>query len=183
MFGQIWDKGMMLTKKKQNIILTGFMGTGKTTVGRLLAERLAYEFVDTDVAIEMRNGRSISTIFSDLGEAAFRQMERELAQELSQKEGLVISTGGRMMLDPENVQALAANGRIVCLTATPENILARVQHDEKLMERPLLNVPNPRQRIIDLLQERQMQYQQFSQIVTDNKTPNEVLQMIVDTLI
>ncbi len=171
---------MNLTKKKQNIILTGFMGTGKTTVGRLLADALGFEFVDTDVAIEARNGRSIATIFAELGEAAFRQMERALAQELSQKEGLVISTGGRMMLDPENVAALQGNGRIICLTATPENILARVQHGEKLRERPLLNVPNPLQRIIDLLQERREQYQQFPQINTDGKTPHEVAQTILE---
>ncbi|VAW35533.1 Shikimate kinase I [hydrothermal vent metagenome] len=174
---------MSVTRQKQNIVLTGFMGTGKTTVGRLLAEALGFDFVDTDGVIEARNGRSITTIFSEQGEAAFRQMERDLAQELGQKEGLVISTGGRMMLDPENVQALAANGRIFCLVAAPENILLRVQNDEKVMERPLLKGSNPMAKIIALLQERWEQYQQFPQIMTDNKTPEEVLQTIVDVLI
>lgn len=174
---------MALIKQKQNIILTGFMGTGKTTVGRLLAVRLGYEFLDTDVMIERQNGRSITTIFSELGEAAFRQMERVLAQELAQKERLVISTGGRMMLDPENVQAMATNTFVFCLTATPEIILSRVQQDEKLRERPLLAVPNPLGRIHELLQERQKKYQQFPQIVTDNKTPEAVVQTIIDKLI
>jgi len=174
---------MSVTRQKQNIVLTGFMGTGKTTVGRLLAEKLGYEFVDTDIVIEARNGRSITTIFSEQGEAAFRQMERELAQELGQKEGLIISTGGRMMIDPENVQALGENGRILCLVAAPENILLRVQNDEKGMKRPLLQGSNPLERIIELLQERWEQYQQFPQIMTDNKTPDEVLQTVIDILI
>lgn len=171
------------TKQKKNIILTGFMGTGKTTVGRLLAERLGYEFLDTDVTIERQNGRSITTIFSEQGEAAFRHMERMLAQELAQKEGMVISTGGRMMLDPENVAVLKRNGRIFCLAAAPKTILLRVQLDEKLMERPLLAVPNPLGRIHELLQERQEKYQQFPQIMTDDKTPEAVVQMIIDKLI
>ncbi|MCP4420575.1 MAG: shikimate kinase [Chloroflexi bacterium] len=170
------------TNQKRNIVLTGFMGTGKTTVGRMLAEKLGFAFVDTDVEIEVRNGRSITTIFAELGEAAFRQMERMLAQELGQKEGLVISTGGRMMLDPENVEALRENGRFFCLVATPENILLRVQHDEKLMERPLLKVPDPLERIIKLLQERREKYQSFPQIVTDNKMPDEVVSTIIGHL-
>ena len=79
---------------KKNIILTGFMGTGKTTVGKLLALQLGYEFIDTDALIQERQGRAISDIFLESGETAFRQMEADLAQELGQRQGLVISTGG-----------------------------------------------------------------------------------------
>src|SRR5512143_2336464 len=100
------------TVTRTNIVLTGFMGTGKTTVGRLLAAQLGYEFVDTDVLIEARLGRPISQVFAELGEAAFRQMEADLAQELANREGLVISTGGRLMLDPANVAALSRQGRV-----------------------------------------------------------------------
>ena len=83
----------------QNIIFTGFMGTGKTTVGKMLAEKLGREFIDTDDLIEERQGLSIPEIFDQLGEAAFRKMEAEIAKELGQSKGLVISTGGRLMLD------------------------------------------------------------------------------------
>ena len=91
---------------KTNVVLTGFMGTGKTTIGRLVAEKLNYEFIDTDQLIEEQIGCTIAEFFRVKGEAAFRKLEAELAQELSHREGLVISTGGRMMLDPVNAAAL-----------------------------------------------------------------------------
>ena len=167
--------------KKQNIILTGFMGTGKTTVGKLLAGLLNYAFVDTDVLVEASDGRSIPKIFAESGEAAFRQMEQEIARALAEQTGLVVSTGGRMMLDPANVAALGENGRILCLTATPETILARVLADG-VGERPLLAVPDPHQRIQDLLEERREKYQQFPQIITDNLTPQEIAHKIFASL-
>jgi shikimate kinase/3-dehydroquinate synthase len=158
---------------KRNIVLTGFMGTGKTTVGRMLAAQLGYEFVDTDELIQVRLGRSISELFRDLGEAAFRQMETELAQELANREGLVISTGGRLMLDPANVAALSKSGRVFCLVATPEEILTRLQNDRE-HPRPLLEVPDPGERIIELLQERGEGYARFPQVATNNKHPADV---------
>jgi shikimate kinase len=88
-----------------NLILTGFMGTGKTTVGRLVAQKLGREFIDTDIVIEERHG-PIDAIFNSQGESAFRDIERALAHELGQRTGLVIATGGRMLIDPENVKAL-----------------------------------------------------------------------------
>lgn len=166
---------------RQNIILTGFMGTGKTTVGKLLAQALGYRFVDTDVVIEERHG-AISTIFAEQGEGAFRRMERTVAAELAVGDGMVIATGGRMMLDPENARALGENGRIFCLTATPDEILARVLNDEKRIERPLLAVPDPAQRILELLEARQEQYGQFCQIRTSGKGPSDVVQMIQQQL-
>jgi len=159
-----------------NIILTGFMGTGKTTVGKLLAQRLKYEFVDTDVFIEGRAGRSIAEIFAELGEAAFRQMETEAALELANRDELVISTGGGLMLDDGNVAALGENGRIFCLTATPNEILARIQKDGET--RPLLADENPLERIMAILQERKEKYSQFEQIDTSGKT----LMQIADTI-
>ena len=132
----------MIGSDSRNIVLTGFMGTGKTTVGRLLAERLGYEFVDTDSLIEQRHG-TIAEIFRSRGEDAFRQIERELAAELGDRQGLVISTGGRLMLDPRNVASLSRNGRVFCLVATPDEILDRIVKDEAGIERPLLSVPDP----------------------------------------
>ncbi len=157
----------------KNIILTGFMATGKTTVGKLLAQKLQREFVDTDKLIETRQGMTIPEIFADLGESAFRQMEADIAQELGKKEGLVISTGGRFMLAPANVEALSRRGRIFCLIATPQEILARLANDTD-HRRPLLDVANPKEKIFALLQERKKGYQRFLKFSTDNKQPADV---------
>jgi shikimate kinase/3-dehydroquinate synthase len=170
---------LMRKDEKKNIILTGFMGTGKTTVGRLLATQLGREFVDTDELIQVRHGRSIPEIFVEFGEMAFRQMEAEIVQELAEREELVISTGGRLMLDPANVAALSRNGRVFCLVATPEEILARLK-DDKEHPRPLLEVPNPGERIVELLQQRQEGYQRFPQVMTNEKIPTEVTGYLVD---
>ncbi|MEM7115441.1 MAG: shikimate kinase [Chloroflexota bacterium] len=166
---------------KKNIVLTGFMGTGKTTVGKLLAGTLDYQFIDTDVIIEQRHG-PIATIFAEQGEAAFRQMERAVAAELAQEQGLVIATGGRLMLDAENARLLGSSGSIFCLTATPAEILERVLNDEKRIERPLLNVPDPAQRILNLLTERQAAYSQFTQIPTSNMPPPQIATNILNYL-
>lgn len=164
----------------QNIILTGFMGTGKTTVGKILAKRLGYQFVDTDVMIESRSGRTIPEIFAEQGEAAFRQIEREVARDLAQGEKQLVSTGGGMMLDDANSAALGATGQIFCLTATPEEIMTRVLADEGGDKRPLLQSPDPQQRILDLLTERQAKYGQFTQISTSGKTPEAIAQSILN---
>ncbi len=163
-----------------NIILTGFMGTGKTTVGKLLAQRLAYEFVDTDSFIEKRAGRAIAEIFGDLGEAAFRQMEAEAALELATKDGVVISTGGRLMLDDGNAAVLGRNGRVFCLQATPNEILSRIQKDGNI--RPLLAGENPLDQIVAILQEREAKYSRFEQVVTSGKTPMQVADIIIESL-
>src|SRR5688572_25976760 len=163
----------MQQEDKKNIILTGFMGTGKTTIGKLLASRLGREFVDTDELIQIRHGRSIPEIFLELGEAAFRQMEADLVQELADRDELIISTGGRLMLDPANVRALSRNGRVFCLIATPEEILTRLRNDKEHL-RPLLEVPNPGERIVELLQQREKGYQRFPQVMTNDKQPAEV---------
>jgi 3-dehydroquinate synthase len=165
----------------QNIILTGFMGTGKTTVGKLLAEKLGREFIDTDQLIEERQGLSIPEIFDQLGESAFRQMEADIARELGQREGLVISTGGRLMLDPANVAALSARGRVFCLVATPQEILSRIEGDTD-HHRPLLDVPNPGEQVVELLQERQKGYQRFLKMSTDDTHPIDITDNLIDLL-
>jgi shikimate kinase / 3-dehydroquinate synthase len=163
----------MTASDSRNIVLTGFMGTGKTTVGRLLAERLGYEFVDTDQLIEKRHGK-IAEIFRTRGEDAFRRIERELAAELADRDRLVISTGGRLMLDPRNVTNLTRKGRVFCLVATPDEILDRVTSDLSSAERPLLSVPDPRERIVELLAERGPDYRRFAQLTTDAVSPDAV---------
>jgi shikimate kinase len=156
----------------ENIILTGFMGTGKTTVGRTLAAELGYEFVDTDVLIESRIGMSIAEFFREQGEAAFRKIESELAQELSHRQGLVISTGGRMMLDPTNALALSKTGLVFCLVAAPEEILQRVSGDGNV--RPLLQGPDSLEQIVELLEQRAEGYKRFPQIETTGKLPQTI---------
>lgn len=163
----------------KNIILTGFMGTGKTTVGTLLAKKLQREFIDTDALIETRQGRTIPEIFAHSGEAAFRQMEADIASELGEKEGLVISTGGRFMLNPTNIQVLRSKSWIFCLVASPKTLVARLTGD-KDNRRPLLNVPDPGEKIIELLQERQQGYQRFIQVATDGKQPEDVAEILLE---
>ena len=156
-----------------NLVLTGFMGTGKTTVGQQLAQKLGREFVDTDLVIEARHG-PIDEIFRLQGESAFRDLERALAIELGERKGLVIATGGRMLLDPQNFQALSRNGRIFCLVATPEEIFDRVTSDQTRVNRPLLEVADPKQRIIELLTERAPNYERFPQLTTDQVDPGAI---------
>jgi 3-dehydroquinate synthase len=162
-----------------NLVLTGFMGTGKTTVGNRLAERLGREFVDTDALIEDRHG-PIAKIFAERGESAFREIERDLAIELGQRSGLVIATGGRMLLDPEVFRALSRNGRIFCLMAMPDEIYNRVTHDKDRPDRPLLKVDDPQERIIELLADRGPQYERFPQVVTDQIAPDDIAGELVD---
>ncbi len=157
---------------KYNVILTGFMGSGKSTVGRLLAQRLGFDFVDSDDLIERRDGRSVAEIFQEAGEPYFRQLEAEIAQELALLRGVVIATGGRLMLNEENAAALAAAGPVFCLAATPEVILSRLVCESG--QRPLLDVPDPEGLVRQLLLERQDGYGRFPQINTTSKTPQQI---------
>ena len=164
---------------EKNIILTGFMGTGKTTVGQRLAERLQRPFLDSDALIVQRDGRSIADIFAEDGEAVFRAWERRVALELAQRQGWVIATGGRLMLDAENAAALSASGLVYCLTAVPQTILARVQGGAK---RPLLSGPDPTERIQRLLDERREGYGRFPQLSTDGKTADQIVDELLEEI-
>lgn len=166
---------------RPNIILTGFMGTGKTSVGRRLAAFLDYEFVDTDDRIEACSGKTVAGIFRQDGEAAFRDMEAAIARELAGRQGLVIATGGRLMLDRANAAALGRHGKVFCLTATAEDILARVSGDLG-RHRPLLETPDVQQRIEALLRQRRAGYRRFSQVVTTGKTVEEVTAELIRRL-
>lgn len=166
--------------KTGNIVLTGFMGTGKTAAGRALAEQLGREFVDTDQLIEARHG-SIASIFAERGEEAFRGIERAVAAEIGEREGLVIATGGRMLLDPACERALSANGEVLALTAPAEVILARVLADAGAT-RPLLSGPDPEATVRRLLAERADGYGRFPQIDTEGCSPGEVADAIVAVL-
>jgi shikimate kinase len=170
----------MENKDKKNIILTGFMATGKTTVGRILASQLGYYFIDTDELIESRIGMTIAEFFQKKGEEAFRNMEADLAKELADKRGLVIATGGRFMLDGDNAAVLGKTGKVFCLVATPEEILQRAESDDHV--RPLLQVHNPLARIVELLQQRKEGYSQFIQLVTSLRKPETVVEEILEII-
>ena len=167
---------MQPPRRLANLALIGFMGTGKTSVGRALADLLHFEFLDTDELIQTRAGRSITDIFAKDGEPAFRAMEREVVNELSAREGLVISTGGGLPTNPENLAALKEHALVVCLWSSPEKIWERVRHQS---HRPLLHDPDPQKKIRELLAAREPFYKQADVLMnTELRSIREVAQQI-----
>ncbi|MCX7872018.1 MAG: shikimate kinase [Verrucomicrobiae bacterium] len=161
----------------QNIALIGFMGTGKTTIGRLVASLLNYGFLDTDHLIEMRVGKKISQIFQEEGEAKFREYERQAVDELSTFRRMVFATGGGLGANLDNLQKIKTHSLIVCLWASPETIYERVKTQT---HRPLLCVPDPLASIKDLLSKREPVYRQADILIsTDYFSPRDVAQKIV----
>ena len=162
----------------KNIILIGFMGTGKTAVGRRLAARLGYRYLDTDMIIEGQAGCTIAGIFEKHGEAYFRELERSVIQEVVRSEGCVISTGGGAVVDPENLALLKKNGLVVCLTSSPEKIMERT--GRKRGERPLLSGKEPIEEIKRLLELRAPYYENADWTVdTSKKTVAQVVEIVV----
>lgn len=134
-----------------NLVLTGFMGTGKTVIGREVASRLGREFVDTDHIIEERAGRSIPDIFEHDGEAAFRAMEADICRELRRPRGLVVATGGWTLGAPDNRAAVAAGGCVICLRADARSLIERLGSAQG---RPMLHDPDWPWRLRSLLARR-----------------------------
>lgn len=162
----------MLTGRRP-IILIGPMGAGKTAVGRELARLLGWNFVDTDAEIEARTGVDIGFIFDKEGETGFRQREAAVLADVLALSRTVVSTGGGIVLDPVNRGRIAAAGFVVYLTATIESQLERTGRTRK---RPLLELPDPHTRLIELAAVRTPLYESLANltIVTDNQTPREV---------
>jgi shikimate kinase len=160
-----------------NLALVGFMGTGKTSVGRLVAEQLHFDYLDTDELIQSRTGRTISNIFDTEGEAAFRQLEQQLVVELAARKQTVISTGGGLPTDPVNLNNLKTHALVVCLWASPEKIWERVRNQT---HRPLLRSPDPRSKIRELLAIREPFYRQADVLInTDLRSAREVAQQVL----
>ncbi len=160
-----------------NLVLTGFMGTGKTTVGRLVAEQLGRPFVDMDALIEQRAGLNIPAIFATRGEAAFRRMERELCHELAARDGLVIATGGGALIDPVNRALMIGSGVVICLEASPDVLLARLQMQQ---DRPLLDGSALPERIHALLKTRRAAYAALPyHLDTSALTPRQTMEEIL----
>jgi len=153
------------------------MGTGKSCVGRVVAEMLHFTFLDTDHVIEARAGKAISDIFAQDGEPAFRQWERRVVEELTRRTKTVIATGGGLPADETNLASLKTHALVICLWASPETIWERVHgHDH----RPLLNEPDPLAKIRELLAARETYYRQADVLVnTGMRSVREVAQHVV----
>ena len=163
-----------------NIVLTGFMGTGKTAVGRELARLLSMRLVDIDSEIEAERDMRITDIFKDYGEPYFRDLETRMIVRYAKEKNLIISTGGGAVLRDENMAALRGNGMIFCLYATPETILLRTGKNN---DRPLLNVEDPLAKIRELLSLRMPFYEKVGVMIdTDGKTPLQVAEEIAATV-
>jgi shikimate kinase len=162
---------------KRNIVLVGFMGTGKSCVGKMLAQRLSMTFFDMDEVIVQREGKPIPRIFAEDGEPYFRSLERRLAKEFSSTQGLVIATGGGIVLNPDNIKDFSHTGLVVCLSASPKAILDRVGADTN---RPLLAGGDKMKKIKDLLEKRQPRY---AAIPTQVDTTGRSLEQVVDAIL
>ena len=147
-----------------NVALFGFMGVGKTTVGRLLATQLGYTFVDSDAEVEKEVGMRVGEVFASLGEPIFRAMEHSVVQRLSAGDGQVIALGGGAVLDPINIESLRRSSRMVLLTASLEEISIRTRLDTT---RPLLSGEDRLVRIRRLLDERRERYMAAADMVVD----------------
>ena len=161
----------------RNLVLTGFMAVGKTTVGRIVARQLGRPFVDMDTEIARRAGKSISHIFDVDGEAAFRRLEAAVCAELAGREGWVIATGGGALMDADNRACLMDSNTVVCLTATPKAVLQRVQSDlnDNGVKRPLLAIPDPQAEIARLWDARREMYASVPwQVDTSDRSVEEV---------
>ncbi len=141
----------------KNIVIVGFMGTGKTVVAKLLAEKTGMKYVSTDKMIESREKKTIKTIFKEKGEEYFRKIEKEIVKNVSSGSGQIIDAGGGVVLDGENMKNLKFSGIVVCLWADPGVIHKRTA---KYRTRPLLNVPDPEGRIKELMDLRRPLYEQ-----------------------
>jgi shikimate kinase len=168
---------MTAPRSYRNVVLCGFMGTGKSSVGRLVADQLHFAFLDTDGVIEARAGKGIPKIFAEDGEPVFRDMEEKLVKELAQRDRTVISTGGGLVVNPGSMASLKLHALVVCLWASPEQIFARVKNQG---HRPLLEDPEPLEKIRRLLAERTPAYKQADVLLnTGIRSPREVAQQVV----
>lgn len=163
----------------KNIILTGFMGSGKSTIAKVLSKTIAIPLVDTDDLIVKEEGISINEIFEKYGEGHFRNLETDMAKKCSKLNKHIISTGGGIVLKKENTDYLKENGIIFFLEASPETVYNRIKHKT---DRPLLKVENPIEKIKELLEKRKEAYNSTYdyKIITDDKDIKEIVDEIIE---
>ncbi|MFA5271517.1 MAG: shikimate kinase [Candidatus Omnitrophota bacterium] len=164
----------------KNVYLVGFMGTGKTTVGKILAKTLKKEFLEMDETIEKENSKKITEIFKMHGEPYFRGLEKKLLRKISKKKNLIVSCGGGLICDTGNLETLKKSGTIFNLTASKESIYERTK---KYKNRPLLNVVNPMKRIEKLMNLRMCYYSKAHYTIdTNGAEPEAVAEKIISIL-
>ncbi len=164
----------------KNIILTGFMGVGKTSVGTRLARDLGFTFVDTDELIESDQKMTITAIFARLGEPYFRAVETKIIRQVMEGEHQVVSTGGGAVIRDENREAFKKSGLVVCLTAHPDVIYERIRHET---HRPLLQTPDPPAKIKELLESRAPYYAQADMTIdTSEQSVEDVITAIKERI-
>lgn len=170
----------MIMEEKRNIVLCGFMATGKSSVGKQLAEMVGYNFLDLDAAIETEEGISIPQIFASQGESAFRELESRMVEQMTDRTGLVIATGGGTIVNPQNLEKLKRCGIVITLTADIQTILQRVGSGE---DRPMLQAEDRVERIQALMEQRSQAYAK-ADIVFDTSALSiqEAAQRLMDRL-
>lgn len=165
------------TALRGNIYMVGLMGAGKTSVGRVLAKRLHKTFIDSDHEIESRTGVRIPVIFEIEGEAGFRRREAAVIRELVTQRDILLATGGGVVLDPANRQALRSTGTVIYLRAAPSELWARTRHDKN---RPLLRTPDPLARLEELHRIRDPLYRETAHVIVD--TGSQAIRTLVGRL-
>ncbi len=155
-----------------NLYLVGFMGTGKSTVGRQLAKQMDFQFIDSDHEIERGQGKPVSAIFAEEGEARFRELEREFIERGHPEHGCVVACGGGLVVPPGMLELLRGRGVVICLHAPIEAILERIMHTT---HRPLLQVEDPAKRLRELYAQREELYRKTgTMVLTDNRPLREI---------
>ena len=163
-----------------NISLIGMMGSGKSTIGKLLAENLSFSFIDTDEEIVRLEKTSINEIFEKKGEDYFRQIEKNVLEAIIQNDNMVISTGGGIIKLDDNIHNLKEKSKVFYLKVRPEILYNRVKNNS---ERPLLNVDDMKNRIINLLNERNKKYEQAHVIINAEQEPEIVVKEIIENIL
>ena len=172
-----YNKHVQTARKIENLALIGFMGVGKSSVGQISAKQLRFDFLDTDRWIEAQAGMTIPEIFALQGEPAFRQYERQLVEQLQSRTRTVISTGGGLATNAENIASLKVHALVVYLWASPKELFERAS---QIKGRPLLEVPDPMARIQELLSIRDPFYRQADVLVnTERRTMLEISSHII----
>ncbi len=157
---------------KNNIVLCGFMGCGKSTVGKIIAEKLNLTLIDGDTYIEQKENKTVSEIFAQNGEEYFRAAEKQAMSELSQKENVVIATGGGAVINPDNAKSLKQTGLLVFIEVTPETVIKRLKGDTT---RPLLQRPDRNAAILELMERRYPIYRSASDVTVDGNGDAETV--------
>lgn len=172
---------MLNMAEKRNIFLVGPMGAGKSTIGRHLAQQLHMEFYDSDTVIEERTGADIAWVFDVEGEEGFRVREEKVINDLTEKQGIVLATGGGSIKSKESRNRLSARGIVVYLETTIDKQLARTQRDKK---RPLLQTDQPKEVLETLAEERNPLYEEIADFVvrTDDQSAKVVANQIIELL-